>query len=222
MRGIIVLVGLCHGDGGLQQAIGNGMLEQHHPVEAQFIRARLADELLEVLFISKNRVVEASVHKSITIPLETLVDHFKDTDTLFCGDILHVSLQHFLGNNAFHFGERHGGKILVCGNLQAICGSFNLRFVLALQGSQHGRSVGNAHEVQSRYQCFLNGLLVIKSRAAMLNDAAYLVECFLIRVVTLFASAGEELFLLSTFSIKHFQADKPFVHTDGILPIVGR
>ena len=56
----------------------------------------------------------------------------------------------------------------------------------------------------------------------MCDDVPYLVECLLIRVVTLFASAGEELLLLCPFSIQHFQADKSFVHTDGILPIVGR
>ena len=63
---------------------------------------------------------------------------------------------------------------------------------------------------------------MIEGRAAMLNDTAYLIECLLIRIITLFTSASQELFLLGTFRVEYFQADKPFVHTNGIFPIIGR
>lgn len=63
---------------------------------------------------------------------------------------------------------------------------------------------------------------MIEGRAAMLNDTAYLIECFLVRIITLFTSASQELFLLGTFRVEYFQADKSFVHTNGIFPIIGR
>ena len=80
---------------------------------------------------------------------------------------------------------------------------FYLCLILAFQGSQHGRSVGDAHKVQACHQCFLNGLLMIEGRAAMLNDTAYLIECLLIRIITLFTSASQELFLLGTFRVEY-------------------
>ena len=198
------------------------MFEQYHPVKSQLIRTRFSDELFKVFLLAEDRVVETSIDKGITVTFETFVNDLKDADALFRRDILHIGLQHFLGDYTFHIRERYGSKVFVGGHFQAISGSLDLCLVLAFQSSQHGRSVGDAHKVQTRHQCFLNGLLVIEGRAAMLNDTAYLVECFLIRIIPLFASAGKELFLLGTFCVEYFQADKPFVHANGIFPIIGR
>ena len=62
---------------------------------------------------------------------------------------------------------------------------------------------------------------MIEGIAAMFHDATYLVESLLIRAVVQGTAACKELFLLCAFRIQYFQADKPFVHTDGILPVIG-
>ena len=56
---------------------------------------------------------------------------------------------------------------------------------------------------------------------AFAHDFPDSVEGFLIGVCTHFTSISQKFFLLFLFSIKYFQVNQPFVHTDGIFPVVG-
>ena len=201
MSGIIVAVGIHHGNGSLQQTVGVGVFEQCHPVVANLIQAGFADELGEILLAAEDGIFEAGIDKGIAVSLETLVDNFENTDALFGRNVFHVGLQHLLSYNPLHFGEGDGREILVGGNLQTVGGGFYPGFILAFQGRNQGGGTRNPHEVESRNQCFLNGLLMIESIAAMLHDAAYLVESLLIRTVVQGTAACKELFLLCAFRI---------------------
>ena len=221
MGSVVVAVGIHHGNGGLQQAVGNGIFEQGHPVIANFIQAGLADELGKVFLAAKDGIFETSVNESITVTLEPPVDNLEDTDALFGGDIFHIGLQHLFANKPFHFRERDGREILVGCNLQTVGSGFDLDFVFAFQSGDQCGGTRNFHKVKSGNQRFLNGLLMIEGAAAVFYDVAYLIEGFLIGTVVQGTPTCQKLFLLCAFRIQYFQADKPFVHADCILPVVG-
>ena len=220
--GIVVFIGIHHGNGGLKQAVRDGIFQQDHPVCINLVEAGLEDELGKVLLVAEDGMFKAGVDESVAVAFETLVYDLENTDALFGRDILHVDFQHFLANNTFHFGEGDRGKVAVGCLLKAVFSCCNLFLVLVLQGRYQSCGAGDTHEIESRHQCFLNGLLVVEGWTALLYDGAYLVECLLIAIVVQRASACQECLLLCTFSVQYFQTDETFVHTDGIFPVVGR
>ena len=135
---------------------------------------------------------EAGIDESVAVAFEALVDNLEDADTLFGGDILHIGFQHFLAYDAFHFGEGDGGEVAVGCLPKAVFGGFDGCLVLVLQGRYQSCGAGDTHEIESRHQRFLDGLLVVERRAALLYDGAYLVECLLITVVVQRASACQK------------------------------
>ena len=221
MGGIVVLIGVHHGNGGLKQAVGDGIFQQDHPVCINLVEAGLADELGKVLLVAEDGMFKAGVDESIAVALEALVYDLENTDALFGRDILHVGFQHFLAYDAFHFGEGDGSEVAVGCLLKAVFGGFDGCFVLVLQGRHQSCGAGNTHEIESRHQRFLNGLLMVEGRAALLYDGTYLVECLLIAIVVQRASACQECLLLCTFGVQYFQTDEAFVHADGVFPVVG-
>ncbi len=63
---------------------------------------------------------------------------------------------------------------------------------------------------------------MIESITAMSYDRTDFIESFLIRIISFFTSTCQKFFLLCTFGIQYVETYQTFVHTDGILPIVGR
>ena len=134
MCGIVILVGVHHGNGRLQQAIGNGVFEQYHPVIADFIQAGLTDKFAKIFLASEDGIFETSVYKCVTVSFEAFVDNLENADTLFRRNILHIGLKHFLADRTFHFREGDRGEILVCRCLKTVGCRPDACFVLAFQG----------------------------------------------------------------------------------------
>ena len=219
--GVVVAVGVHHGDGRLQQAVGDGVLEEHHPVAGHFVELGLADELVEVLAAAEDGVLEAGVDEGVRITLEAAVDDLEDADALVGGDVLGIRAQHLLAHELLHFRIGDRGEILVGCLAQTVRGGLDGCLVLALEGGDEGGGAGDAHEVECRDQCLLDGLLVVEGGAALLHDGADAVEGGLVGRVAQLASALQQGFLLGTLGVEHVEAYEAFVHADGVLPIVG-
>ena len=142
MGGIVVFIGIHHGNGSLQQTVVMEYLSSVIQSFANLIQAGFADELGEILLAAEDGIFEAGIDKGIAVSLETLVDNFENTDALFGRNVFHVGLQHLLSYNSLHFGEGDGRKILVGGNLQTVGGGFYPGFILAFRAETRAAVLG--------------------------------------------------------------------------------
>jgi len=61
---------------------------------------------------------ETGINEGVNTSLETRIDDFEDVDSLFCRNVVGISLQHFFRYHPFHVGERDRSKILITFFLQ--------------------------------------------------------------------------------------------------------
>lgn len=78
MSCIIVLIGILHGECRFQQSVRDGIFKEDHPVFIQFVKSGVSDKLVEVLFRTKDRVLEASIGKASFVPFKTAVYYFEN------------------------------------------------------------------------------------------------------------------------------------------------
>ena len=97
-----------------------------------------------------------------------------------------------------------------------------LLFLAALQGFEQALGIRNFRELGTQHQGFVDSLLVVDSIPAFGHDGADGFVSLLVGIVTGFLAVGQQGFLLCLLLVEYFQADKSFVHADGVLPVVGR
>ena len=133
MSCIIVLIGILHGECRFQQSVRDGIFKEDHPVFIQFVKSGVSDKLVEVLFRTKDRVLEASIDKGILVPFKTAVYYFENTDLLIFRNISGIGFQHFLSYESFYFRKRNRCEIFICFCFQLISFFFNLCGIFAFK-----------------------------------------------------------------------------------------
>ena len=68
----VVFIGIHHGNGGLKQAVCDGIFQQDHPVCINLVEAGLADELGKVLLVAEDGMFKAGVDEASLLPLKRL------------------------------------------------------------------------------------------------------------------------------------------------------
>ena len=106
--------------------------------------------------------------------------------------------------------------------LQSSNGSLDTLLVILFQSFQQLISIRYFRKLCTQHQGFINGLLMIYSVMAFCNNLLDTFISLTIRVISCFVAKSQKTFLLIFLTIEYLERYKSFVHTDGILPVIGR